>query len=142
MSVPSCESRRAEPRLERMQTRLLLPGLLALALGAVLGAASCDDADTITSVCPVLTSECPAVLPSYTNEVAPIIATHCGQCHTHADPTGPWPLDDPTDVADWSIQIQLDLSDCLMPPEDTDVPLSAADRDTLHTWLMCGAPLN
>jgi len=93
-------------------------------------------------VCPTLSSECPAVVPSYTNEVAPILAAHCGQCHTRENPSGPWPLEDPSDLADWATSLQADLSECLMPPPDADAPLSDADRDTLHVWLMCGAPAN
>jgi uncharacterized membrane protein len=155
--VQACGCSRAEPRLHRMWQRtlparrpLLLarprllarPLLSAALLCSLVSLSACDDADVTPSVCPVLPSECPAVVPSYANEVAPIIATHCGQCHTREDISGPWPLDDPTDVADWATQIQLDLSECLMPPRETDAPLSDADRETLHTWLMCGAPVN
>jgi hypothetical protein len=121
--------------------RALAPLGLVAALGAGLWASGCEDADLVPSTCPSLSSECPAVLPSYNGEIAPLIATHCGQCHTQADPTGPWPLDDATDVADWAAQIQLDVRECLMPPPDTDAPLSAADRQMLYTWLNCGAPV-
>src|SRR5262245_16194356 len=119
---------------------LLCPGLLGLGL---LGCGSQSDAPP-AAVCPILSSNRPAEMPSYTNEVAPILAAHCGQCHTreHLSPTAPWPLDDPTDVAEWAGTIQADSVDCLMPPPEADAPLGDADRDTLHVWLLCGAPLN
>ena len=44
-------------------------------------------------------------------------------------------------LPDIATQIQLDLSECLMPPPEAP-PLSDVDRDTLHTWLSCGAPLD
>jgi uncharacterized membrane protein len=116
--------------------------LLGLGLLWPLG---CDDqSETPAAVCPILSSNCPAVVPSYANEVAPILAAHCGQCHTRENlsPTAPWPLDDPTDVADWASTIQADIGDCLMPPPEADAPLNDVDRDTLHVWLLCGAPLN
>jgi hypothetical protein len=117
-------------------------GLLALAVAGlcVCAAVSCDDTDGL--VCVPLPNECPDLIPSYTDEIAPIIAAHCGQCHTAEDPNGPWPFDDVTDVADWRLEIQLSLEECLMPPLDTAAPLSAADRQTLHAWLVCGAPPN
>jgi len=116
---------------------------LALAL-AFVGSCllACDDEaeHPLALVCPTLSSECPPVLPSYANEVAPIIAAHCGQCHSRENPSGPWPLDDLGEIADWASAIQANLAQCLMPPPETDAPLSDADRDTLQVWLMCGAP--
>jgi len=107
---------------------------------------ACDD-DRVrpeAAVCPVLSSGCPAVVPSYANEVAPIVEAHCGQCHTRTnpDPRGPWPLDAPEDLAEWAGTIQADLSDCVMPPPEADAALSDADRETLHAWLSCDAPAN
>jgi hypothetical protein len=122
--------------------RALAPLGLAAALSAGLWASGCDEADLAPSACATLSTECPAQLPSYASEIAPLIATHCGQCHTREDPNGPWPLDDPTDVADWASAIKVDVSDCLMPPPETDVPMPDADRQTLFTWLQCGAPVD
>ena len=135
-----------------MLLRRLLPLTLPCALVGGFFACGGDDAsapksrnltkDQQAAACPVLSSECPAELPSFANEVAPLFAAHCGQCHSPADPFGPWPLDNASDISDWSLSIKADLEDCLMPPPDSDTPLSDADRQTLHTWLACGAPAN
>lgn len=118
--------------------------VLALGASYLLGVLACGDETEFRPalVCPTLSSECPAVVPSYTNEVAPIFAAHCGQCHSRENPTGPWPLDDAIDIGEWAFSIDADLSDCSMPPLNADVPLSDADRETLHAWLSCGAPAN
>ena len=109
---------------------------------AFLACSSDEPVAPTTAACPILSYECPAELPSYANEVAPIFAAHCNQCHNGEDPRGPWPLNDPIDIGDWALSIKADLEDCLMPPPDSDAPLSAADRQTLHVWLSCGAPNN
>jgi len=106
---------------------------------------ACGSDDAVaptTAACPILSYECPAELPSYANDVAPIFAAHCGACHNGEELGGPWPLTNPIEVGDWAPQIKADLEDCLMPPPDSKTPLSDADRQTLHTWLQCGAPNN
>jgi len=103
---------------------------------------ACNDKDLPAAVvCNALSSECPAVIPSYADEVAPILAARCGQCHTRGnpDPMAPWPLDNPEDLADWSTPLEADLAECLMPPPGAE-PLTDAERETLHVWLTCGAP--
>jgi hypothetical protein len=120
----------------------ILPCVLALAAGGFVACGGDDGTAPKTAACPVLASDCPAELPSYANEVAPLFAAHCGQCHSSDNPLGPWPLDNASDIADWSLSIKADLEDCLMPPPDSDAPLSDADRQTLHVWLACGAPNN
>jgi len=136
-----------EPKLSSMRQRQTScrAGLgLALAASCLLGLLACNGAAERSPalVCPTLSTECPAELPSFANEVAPILAAQCGQCHTREDPTGPWPFDNREDVADWARQIEADLAECLMPPPETDAPLSGADRETLHVWLTCGTPAN
>jgi hypothetical protein len=128
----------------RRQTSYRAGLVLSLGGSYLTGVLGCEDEAKRPSAlaCPTLSNECPAEVPSYVNAVAPIIAAHCGQCHTREDPTGPWPLDDRQDVADWALTIQQDLADCLMPPPDSDPPLSDADRETLHVWLTCGTPEN
>jgi hypothetical protein len=93
------------------------------------------------AVCEPLPVECPGEAPSYANVVAPIIANNCSQCHNPNDHLA-WPLDDPTDVADWSDAMLLNLAACLMPPRDSDIVLNDADREALNAWLICGAPDN
>jgi hypothetical protein len=124
---------------------MTLPSALFAGWGLAAGFFACgsdDPAAPTTAACPILSSECPAEPPSYANEVAPIFAAHCNQCHSGEEPTGPWPLKNASDIGDWSSSIKADLEDCLMPPPDSDAPLSDADRQTLHVWLSCGAPNN
>ena len=122
----------------------LASGLSLGGVGLAAGFSACSDeaAAPTTAACPILSYECPEELPSYANEVGPIFAAHCAECHSGQDPTGPWPLNDPSEIGDWASQIRADLEDCLMPPPDSKAPLSAADRQTLHDWLSCGAPNN
>jgi hypothetical protein len=125
---------------------MLLRGMTLFAgMGLAAGFFACgsdDPAAPTTAACPILTYECPAEPPSYANEVAPLFAAHCNQCHSGQEPTGPWPLNNPIDIGDWSLSIRADLEDCLMPPPDSKAPLSDADRQTMHDWLACGAPNN
>lgn len=125
----------------KLTSLLLLPAGVLVA-GGFVACGSEDPAAPTTAACPILSSECPAELPSYANEVAPLFAAHCNQCHNGADPAGPWPLNNPIDIGDWARSIQADLEDCLMPPPDSDPPLSDADRQKMHDWLSCGAPNN
>jgi hypothetical protein len=145
-AVQACGIQSPEPKLQvmrRHQISFAAGVVLGIGSSGLLGLLACEDAaERPALVCPTLSSECPALVPSYANEVAPILAAHCGQCHTRENPSGPWPLDDPLDIAEWATSIQADLSECLMPPPDADAPLSDADRETLHAWLSCGAPAN
>ncbi|HKO90864.1 MAG TPA: hypothetical protein VJU61_06925 [Polyangiaceae bacterium] len=117
--------------------------LLAMAaLAALTLAVACnDDPEPEASVCTPLPTECPGEAPSYTNVVAPIITSSCSQCHNPNDHLA-WPLDDPTDIADWADSMLLNLGACLMPPKDSDIVLSDADREALNAWLLCGAPVD
>ena len=110
--------------------------------GSFLACGGDDAAAPTTAACPILSYECPAELPSYANEVGPIFAAQCNTCHNGEVLGGPWPLTNPIEVGEWASQIKIDLEDCLMPPPDSETQLSAADRQTLHTWLQCGAPNN
>lgn len=87
-------------------------------------------------------SACPAVVPSYAGEIAGLIERHCGGCHLEDNLGGPWPFSNWQDVYDWAVSMRISLEQCLMPPPDTDAPLSATDRERLQSWLACGAPNN
>jgi hypothetical protein len=121
--------------------------VVALAAGAFIGGASCGSApepDAALS-CPSLSLDCSGTAPSYAGQVGPIIQAHCAGsgCHSKSeDPSAPWAFDDEDDVAEWSFQIQNNLSDCLMPPSGHEPALSEADREALNDWIACGAPDN
>ena len=122
--------------------RRQLLAVAACALAAFTVAVACnDEPEPEGFVCTALPTECPGEAPSYTNVVAPIIANNCSQCHNAEDHLA-WPLDDPLDVADWSDSMLLNLGACLMPPPDSDVVMTDADREALNAWLLCGAPVD
>ena len=119
-----------------------LAALAACALAAFTLAAACsDDAEPAGFACTPLPTECPGEAPSYTSVVAPIIENNCNQCHNQDDNIA-WPLGDPTEIADWRDSMLLNLDACEMPPRDSDVILTHADREALNAWLVCGAPNN
>jgi hypothetical protein len=98
--------------------------------------------ETAVYECSPLASSCPAEVPSYAGEIAGIIERHCGNCHLENNLGGPWPFTRWQDVYDWNGSLRVTLEQCLMPPPDTDAPLSETDRVKLQSWLACGAPNN
>ena len=120
-----------------------LLAVAACALAAFIVSAGCNDdpAEPAQFVCTPLPTECPGEAPSYANVVAPIIANSCSECHNADDHTA-WPLDDPTDIADWRDSMLLNLDACLMPPRDSGVILTDDDREAINAWIVCGAPDN
>ncbi len=71
--------------------------------------------------------------------VMPAIDRACGSCHDGADPDGPWPLTTYEDVADWADVVRTDLSNCAMPPPDSGITLSDAERRAIIDWILCGS---
>ena len=100
----------------------------------------CDDSPA--AECHALPTVCPATVPSYATQIAPIFNARCNGCHNANDPTGPWPFDSHSDVDDWSGMILDDLEHCTMPPPDSGMPLPDNERALLQAWLACGAPNN
>jgi hypothetical protein len=131
--------RRVKERLGRV-ARLL--AMFGVGFGAF-SAASCSD-EPEPRVCTPLSEECPAEVPSYARDIAPLIERRCGSCHR--DPENgrqtPWPFYDYQDVLDWDFTIMVSLDDCSMPPVNSNVPFPDEERQMLYAWLMCGAPNN
>ena len=101
-----------------------------------------EAAEPVANECVPTPSACPSEVPSYSGEIAGIIERHCGNCHLDDNLGGPWPFSVWQDVYDWSLSLRLSLEECLMPPPETDAPLSPTDRERLQAWLACGAPNN
>jgi len=92
--------------------------------------------DSCTIVAP---TACPTPSPTYAS-VAAIIAQRCaGPCHSGV-PDGPWPLTDYQHVADWADVVRDELLDCSMPPLDSGVAMTAAERLAILTWIRCDYP--
>jgi cytochrome c5 len=92
--------------------------------------------------CPKLTTECTGTVPSFENDVQPILDAQCNTCHTAAIEGAPWPFDSYDDTLDWKNLVLSDLQGCGMPPADAGAPLPEKDRETLNAWIICGAPDN
>jgi hypothetical protein len=92
--------------------------------------------------CAPTPSACPAEVPSYGGEIAGIIERHCGNCHLDDNLGGPWPFTQRQDIVDWLSSVRSAVELCLMPPPESDAPLSPVDREKLQSWLACGAPDN
>jgi len=88
---------------------------------------------------------CPTPVPSYAQDVLPVLNAKCNGCHTGATPDAPWALITWVDVNGWALAIAQDLIICSMPPVDAgaDAPvLTKAETDTILGWIVCGAPDN
>jgi hypothetical protein len=112
----------------------------ATACGGSSGSASTSASDTQAFVCQDAGALCPATPPSFTNDVLPILNRDCNST-CHGPMMGQWELADYSDVSDWSSLIQLDLTECTMPPVDAGA-FPASDRLTVLDWIACGSPNN
>lgn len=86
---------------------------------------------------------CPTPIPSYAQDVAPVLNAKCNGCHTGSP--APWALIAWVDVNAWALSILQDLLVCSMPPADAgaDAPvLTKAETDAILGWIVCGAPDN
>jgi len=90
-------------------------------------------------VCPELPTECSGAPPSFVSAVEPIFQARCSSCHNPDDPSGPWPLNDPSDVADWSFNILDQVTQCFEAGPHAGNPITEAERSTVNQWFMCGA---
>ena len=86
-------------------------------------------------------ASCPSPVPSYANDIAPLIQRYCvGPCHY---PGGPGS----TAIATWSdiegrvTTVHEQIYQCLMPMPGNPKP-TEEERVTLLTWFVCGAPNN
>ena len=118
----------------RRPPTLGLPALLTFALtGPVLAAAA----------------DAPAAgQPTYSRDVAPILAEHCASCHRPGD-IAPMSLRSYEEVRPWVKSIRKAIEAGVMPPWhadpaygswENDRRLTDAERDTLLRWVKQGAP--
>lgn len=108
------------------------------------GAIALPPVDAQSASCPSdLPQSCPSAVPSYTNDVAPLIARTCFPCHTTGGSA--LPKHDFSTYAKVYAQRSAVLNQfyaCSMPPADAGVTVAAEDRATLLAWLVCRAPNN
>jgi len=80
---------------------------------------------------------CPDPMPRWP-DVQPIFSVRCAVCH--GEVLGLWPLDTYSHVVDWNVEIRGMVLDCSMPPPDSDVTMTLAERQLVLEWLRCGFP--
>jgi uncharacterized membrane protein len=130
---------RASARL-RFPVALLLAHAaagLGLAGGVGCGAApsnpgaSCPGAGSVT---------CPAMPPTYTADVEPILQNRCYGCHGAGGiEQGTIDLTTFHSVSALGSDIATQVGQCIMPPPDAG-QLTSQERATLFDWLECGRP--
>ncbi|HZS40260.1 MAG TPA: MbnH family di-heme enzyme [Polyangia bacterium] len=90
-----------------------------------------------------LPQSCPQVVPSYQNDVAPIVQRSCAmECHSAGHVAANRALPDYQSLFNLKDAALNNIAVCNMPPPIAMNPLGEADRATLMNWLVCGAPNN
>lgn len=121
-----------------MKTILLVPVVLLLA--------ACGDTHGSTAggggalSCPNdLPASCPDPAPTWTKDVAPVIAARCASCHATGGVAADKPLTDHAEVFARKGSVLNQIHACKMPLEGS-TPLTTAERLAIEGWLVCGAP--
>jgi hypothetical protein len=108
----------------------------------VVGAAlswGCSPVPDVISACPAdLPASCPAGAAGYKASIAPIVAASCAPCHAPGG-TSVHYLQTYAEISALRGAVLDQVYACKMPPEGS-LPLTAAQRDDLLGWLVCGAP--
>ena len=84
---------------------------------------------------------CPSPAPSFSAEVGPLIQARCTVCHGPGQQIPPLASYDEISLAATRQKIFFQIQHCSMPPA-TQPPLTAVERDTILSWLVCGAMNN
>jgi hypothetical protein len=129
------------PTRHRTRLRAWLQSLLVAAVAA-LTLPACGNEDS-PAACPGITADsCPDPVPSYAEEIAPLLERRCQTCHTPGNDSGLWSLGDHESAAEWTETTLRVIRNCSQPPPDSGVYLTSSERRALEAWLVCGAPDN
>lgn len=88
-----------------------------------------------------LPASCPAEVPSYAAEIAPLIHDRCAPCHSPGGQAATKPLTSYVEVYGRRSAVLDQLHACNMPPPAAAQP-TATERKAILGWLVCGAPSN
>ena len=128
--------------------RFALLGLAALAPAALLAlACSGGSSGDAGASCPNIVTTCPSTTPSWKTDVQPLIATYCFQCHGDGG-IEQAKLDYTTYAGVFMNRAEIitQVYECMMPPSDASPPPmaypNADQRETIVSWVACGAPNN
>jgi cytochrome c553 len=103
---------------------------------------ACSSSDAAAPACTDVLPACPASgAPSYASTVAPLVAAACLSCHAPGGEQSSRTFETYAHLYAQRSPVLNQLHACLMPPVDGP-QLSDADRQTIETWLVCGAPNN
>lgn len=112
--------------------------VVATLLAAALGLGACPSTP-VDPPCPDdVPSGCPTPAPHFAADVAPIIAGHCQKCHAPGGMAETFPFQTYDQIAPLAGDINLQLQTCAMPPRP-EPRLSAAERQLMFGWILCGA---
>jgi hypothetical protein len=100
-----------------------------------------DDSPAMT--CPAAPSGC-ANIPSYANDIGPLVKRTCAMCHTPGGVASDRDLSTYAGLSHWATTAFGQLVRCLMPPPDAgpDMMITPTERGQLEQWINCGAPNN
>jgi hypothetical protein len=96
--------------------------------------------------CPTLSTGCPASPPSWQNDIKPLVGAYCLRCHVEGGVAPPqFEYTSYQAVYQNRSEMLTQIDQCRMPPADASPPAvmpSQQERQTLVSWLACGAPDN
>jgi hypothetical protein len=105
-------------------------------LTAVLAVSACG-----SDPCPPPPQTCPQTAPHYQPDVATAIQANCTICHYPGGTGANQPLTSYNEIYAVRLTVQGQIASCKMTPPGWP-PMTAAVRDMVLAWLVCGAPNN
>jgi uncharacterized membrane protein len=131
-------------QLQKMVSIAAVTGWLSLGgCGGDDGASNDKDAAVEETGCKVTAPDvCPDPAPQYV-DVEPIFRQRCISCHSGAVDAGvdaPWGLTTHEEISHWPNDIRVAMLSCTMPPQDSGVTMTVAERERILDWLLCGMP--
>ena len=110
-----------------------------VALAAVISFTGCGSSSASCAV--TEPTSCPSTPPSYKTNVAPLVQKYCLNCHIAGGEQSKDPLDTYQTLSHRSDDVKDEVGGCDMPPSD-EVQPTAAERETILSWIACGTQNN
>jgi len=123
--------------------RTLRKAAVAAGLALLIGCSSqMASPDASGPQCPSdLPASCPATVPSYQNDIAPLVQRKCLTCHSVSGIESNRPLDSYANLFSERGAVLHQIYGCLMPPA-VEPQLDPSERQQILTWLVCESPNN
>ena len=85
----------------------------------------------------------PAVCPSWSTDVEPLISEYCGACHTNGGAgQSSFNASSYASIFAASATVSEQVSSCAMPEWDAAAQPTQDERQTIVSWIACKAPNN